>query len=90
MIKEVKWADGCSASDENRLLKQHGYIDDGIGGNISLCGKMRIGVDYRSERFAEIPIADKKAHCCKLCDKISKRLIEPNYCNCGQCKQSEE
>jgi hypothetical protein len=69
MSEEIKWIKVMSNSDENRILKTHGYIDDGYGGNVSLCGKMHIGEpDWgRVERFSKLTNDNVETNRCKLC-----------------------
>ncbi len=71
---EVKWVTIYSALDENRMLATHGYINDGEGGNISLCDKIVVGDDYRADRFEQLADEGIYNNCCKNCLRKHMRL----------------
>lgn len=61
----------------NTSLKQHGFVDDGEGGNISLCGKIhQIGSDCNPEKI-DVMWDDGsefiKASSCKICLNIHNK-----------------
>ncbi len=76
MLK-VKWIEIASALDENRYLKPHGYVNDGRGGNISLCGKISITEDENDRvRFEDLSDGEMDGSCCKFCIRKYNKVLE--------------
>jgi len=73
-MEKVKWIYVDSAINENAFVLQHAYIDDGGGGNTSLCGRRFIYDDGSNglgrAKFNELIAEEKHSVRCKICDKI--------------------
>lgn len=77
MSEKIIWISIASANDENRMLKPHGYIDDKMNGNISLCGRISIYEDGKLS-FNEL-VKNYKDEVlelgkCKHCERIASTV----------------
>ncbi len=78
-MEKVKWIYVDSAINENAFVVQHAYIDDGGGGNTSLCGRRFIYEDGSNglgrAKFIDLVSEEKHVVRCKICDKIESNPI---------------